>query len=785
MKRFVIGLVVFVAVAALGAYGLFHWLLQPETLRGYVKQGIEGVWTGKVDVGSASVTLVPPAVSIDGVALKTADGATKLLSLEAFQLVPSLGALLERKVQIQAVNLVGPRVNLAKDGTGELLVAKGFHQSKDSDEDKEKRQGEEGSGGAFLSGIRIDRVNVRDFRLLVPEGADGTPLDVGPVDGSFAVTVAPALALDGSLTVAPLVVAPLRLAAMTAAVAMKDGAVTVQVDLPTIDVATPGLDPIRLGPVKATVKAGGAAPVTVAPLTIAVPPKGTVTITVKAVDGAVTADVTASTIELAELLAKPLAALRPTKAAAPALTVKSLTGTVRRSAAGAVELAGWKGTFGNGAQLAMGGSPQKLTVKLSDYKLYDLLEGVVAEYELGPPIKTVTLPQLQSVVTPTKLSVPVAVVTAGTVTKATAVAALDLAAAGTPFTADSAVDVVVAGPDLFELLKQAPAASLTGNLGGKLSINGTPAAPLVDGKLTSPSLTYRYSTAPPVPLEDVTATVGLKDMVVNVSSLTAKLFGGHVEGSGKADLNATPLTFEWKLDSVEIHLDRVVATVPMLQNHLTGTLKATTKGRGVGTAIAGLSADGTIEAQGVTLRDAAKLLVPSLSGEKALVDVVASSLTSMLSTTSTKDLQVQSLTSALRMADGAVQLNDVVTKGPVGMSAEGLQFKVDDGSLGGKVSFAVPVQGNPPVTIPVTLGGTLLAPFLKVDASVLKKQLTDEALKALTGKLTGKALDTTAVKTEVKDKVADVKQGAQDKLQDTLDKKLGDGAGNLLRGLFK
>ncbi len=761
----------------------------------YVKDGLASVWQGKVDVGSASITL-PPAVRIGNVSLKTKDGKETLISLGAFELVPSLGALLERKIVISSVNIKEPKAFLAKDKKGELLITQMLKKEKKEETPPAPKEEKAEKGESVVQGITIQSINIKDAIAVIPDGPSG-PLQIGPTSGSFSVNVAPSLALKGGLTLSPLEIAPLAVGGASAQIDYKEGKLVANLEVPSFVINNEAIGELTLGPLKAKAVVNPNGVISVSPVTLNVPPKGTITVAVAVKDNRTSIDLNGAAIEIGKILEKPLAALKPTAKAAPALTLTKIGGTLSSAAGGPFKLAGWQGTMGNGAKLTAsgkvgGGEAHYLALELSDYGLYGLLEGIVAEYEFGKPIETLAVKKLSALAKPGKLSVPAVVVTMGEGTSVKGKASLDLSKENTPFTKDSEVQVAVAGPTLFEFLKLAPDSKLTGTLAGPLQLAGGPASPQITGSLTSPKLAYQYTTTPSVPLEKVKVDLAFKDMLVNVSSLTAKLFGGDVIGKGSANLNVTPLTFEWELSSVEIHLDKVVEPIPMLKDHIGGVLKAQTKGKGVGTALSGLSAAGNIEAEGMSLKNAAGLLIPSLAGKEAVVKAVKTSLKTMLDTPATKDLTLKKVTSAVSMSDGSIKMDDIDAKGDVGLKTKGLQFKLEDGSIGGECTFSVPVKGKTPVAIPLTIGGTLLEPKLKIEASNLKKQLTDEILKVLSGKLTGKAVDSAAIaaakdKTQkkVKEKAAEKVNKVEDKIIDKIDKKLGDKVGGALRGLFR
>ena len=755
-----------------------------------------------MEVGSASITL-PPAVSIGNVALKTADGQKTIVSLGAFELVPSLSELFSRKIVISSVNIKAPQVVLAKDGKGELLVTKLLKRDEAEKDPPANEAKKDNSGQSVVQGITIQAINIKDALALVPDGPTGE-LQIGPTSGSFSVTVAPTLALKGGLTMDPLAIKPISISGAELKVEYVKDKLVAHLEIPQITVDNEATGSLTFGPLQAKALVAADGTVSVTPVTLQIPPKGSLSLALAIKDQKTTIDVKASSIEVAELLEKPLQALKPGPKAASALTVNKLSGSLKSENGGPFELAKWQGEMGNGAKLTAngkvgGGVPHYLTFKISNYGLFSLLENIVAEYEFGKPIETLAIKEVSAVVKPGAFAIPTLVVAMGNATSISGKAALDLQKEGTPFTESSTLSVKVDGTDLFEFLKLAPDSKLEGSLGGPLKLTGLPTAPVISGALTSPKLAYQYATTPPVPLKEVKVDVGFKDMVVDVPSLTAKLFGGNVIGKGSANLNETPLTFQWELSSVEIHLDKVVEPIPILKDHVGGVLKAQTKGKGVGTAIAGLSADGSIEAEGMSLKNAAGLLIPALTGQKAILNTVKASLKTMLDTPATRDLTLKKVTSAVTMKDGAINFGDIDAKGNVGMQTKGLNFKVSDGSIGGQATFSIPVKGKAPVAIPLSIGGTLMAPKLQVDASNLKKQLTDEILKVLSGKLTGKAVDSAAIsaakdkaKTQAKEKIAKqedkLKQKLDDKLQEktkVLDKKIGDKVGNALRGLFR
>ena len=806
MSKVKYGLLIGFVLLVLGGYLLFHWLLQPETVRQYVKDGLAKAWQGKVEVGSASITL-PPAIAIGNVALKTADGKKTIVSLGAFELVPSLNALFERKIVISSVNIKEPKVLLEKDAKGELVLTKLLKQEKAKEPSTKEPPKKEEPGKSVVQGITIEAINIKNAIAIVPDGPSG-PLQIGPTSGSFSITLSPALALDGGLTVDPIELAPLSIGSARAKVNYKGDKLVAELEVPTISIKNEATGTLILGPLKARAQVNGDGSVAVTPITLKIPPKGSVTVALTMKNERTSVDISAAAIEIGKILEKPLVALKPSPKAEAALTLTKIGGTLHSDKGGPFNLSGWQGVLGNGAKLTAsgkvgGGSPHYLALDLTNYELYGLLEGILKEYELGKPIETLALKEASAVAKPGVLALPSLVVAMGSGTSIKGKAALNLEAKGTPFTDESSLEVKVSGTDLFELLKLAPDSKLGGTLGGPLKLSGVPTAPIIDGTLTSPQLTYQYSTTPAVPLETVKVDVGFKEMVVDVPSLTAKLFGGNVIGKGSANLNETPLTFQWELSSVEIHLDKVVEPIPILKDHIGGVLKAQTKGQGVGTAIAGLSAEGSIEADGMSLKNAAGLLVPALTGQKAIVNAVKASLQTMLDTPATKDLTLNKVASAITMKDGAVKVGDINAQGNVGLKTEGIQFKVADGSIGGECTFSVPVKGKSPVAIPLSIGGTLMAPKLKIDASNLKKQFTDEILKVLSGKLTGKSIDTAAIsaakdnaKAQAKETVAKEAAKVEDKLKDKLDskindtakdvdKKLGDKVGKALRGLFR
>jgi len=802
-KLAIILAVVLIAVLIIG-YGVLSYLLSPAKVRELLTAELQKNWQGTVHVGAANVGILPPSIAVNDVRLTSKDGKKELLSLGALRLSPDLSALWNRQLVIKSIVLQEPIIDLSTDPKGQLLLAVLAGAAKDKEKeaappvDTKPREGVNSS----LSSIRVDEIGIEGLAIKVAKGPGGKPMLVGPVSGTLAVAFTDALKVSGKLEQAsPLEIAlegldgPVSISKTRVEVDFKGSEGSISISIPSISVPLPGGEPLSFGPLTGIVRLAESGTITADNFKLGLPSSEALvmngTLQPKATGPSINLKLACSKIAVAPLLGGRLAALKPAKNTAAALLVKNLKATIASTQSGDLKLAGLSLQLGPKSKLHCSGlltGPKGLSLQLVIEKLalYPILEGILAEYEFGPPIETLTVDRLETKITDKKIALTQLKIRLGKQTTVNAIAALPRGSTPileTPFTSDSSIRVSIDGSDLFELLKLSPPHGLEGTVSGTLPLAGTPGSPLTKGNLASKKLIYKGEATPPVAIDGVSVDTGYENLQIDIKKLAGTFFGGKLLGHGHLDLDKTPLVYDFKLDSVEVKLDRLAAMVPMLEGKLQGSFKAETSGSGSGTSLANLTAEGVLAAEGVGLRDAADILLPAISAPPAAIPFIKSKLQSLLARPGNETLDFNTVTSSVRVKDGALQFNDVKSDGPVGLDAKQISYSLESGELGGSITLDVPVDPSKKVSLPIAISGTALAPQLSIDGSVIKRQLTGDLLGKLAKKIPLPKTGILGALVGGSDKASPTttQESKPQVPKDELKKK----AGNLLKSLFR
>lgn len=119
-RLIVIGVILVIAVAGVL---LVRRALNPEAIRGLAESQLGSLLGQKVQIGSMTVSILPPVVTGEAIKVGNAQAdASQMLGLRGLRVVPSLSSLLSSTIVIDRMDLEGLNVTIERDGEGRWLL---------------------------------------------------------------------------------------------------------------------------------------------------------------------------------------------------------------------------------------------------------------------------------------------------------------------------------------------------------------------------------------------------------------------------------------------------------------------------------------------------------------------------------------------------------------------------------------------------------------------------------------------------------------------------------------
>jgi len=749
-----------------GAYFLLHYFLQPEKIRLMVIENIENIWDGEVEVGKASVNLIPASISLSN--FKLSSNKTELISLSSLVIIPDLSEIFSGKINISSINLVDPKVSLNKNSNDELLISKCLESKNEESELKKKSEPntkDTTESDSFISEININRISITNLLIGLPSDNKTETTDIGPFDSQLKLTLAPKLKVSGNISCNAKNYSSgdnkVNAGKISVKLDVNNDIYVINVHIDESTLTQPATGQIKAGPIDGTITVNPNGTIYADKFIIALAPAGKIEINANVISSPqakTMATVNCTNISLSHILKQPLSSLNLSENGKKLLTISTLTGSITKTKDEPVLIKDFSGKMGGKTTISMNGQitsaeNYNMSANVNSVSIYSLLEGIIEEYKFGSPIEKLSLNKVKITASAKGIKVPQIKLTMGNNTYISGTMGL-IPDKDEIFTFDktSKLNVKVDGDALFSLLNLKPDSKLTGTLAGTIKLSDSIINPSASGILKSPLLKYIYTGAPSVPLTNVVAKVSLRDLKGKVDKLTGNIFGGSIDGSAECNLKITPFSYTWKLDTMKLEMSHMVKEIPMLKDHITGRLSIALKGSGTGvkseteSLLSKMSLDGDIKSIETKILNTKGLITPAL-GNGAAANLVKGKVDEMLTTPELKNFDLATLTSTVHIKDGDLIFNNVNSTGLVGMKSDGVSINGNDTKLKGTVTFTIPHSGKK-LDIPIKLDGDLLSPKLSISAAALKNKLAKEELNKVKSKVEDKVNELLGGKTE-------------------------------------
>lgn len=195
--KVLVGIVIVVVALILIVGGALKLYFSEEKIIALVKPEIEKATKRKIQIQGAEFSLLKGFV-IKGLSIKEVDGKRDFASLKEFSISYELWPLLEKKIKINSVSIIDPKINIIryKDGTFnyETLIPKGVPGEKAPS--KEKTPVPTGEKVAIPLAITLNNVSISNAHVMFTDEMGELPDSEAQIDLNTNLNISPGGAIN-------------------------------------------------------------------------------------------------------------------------------------------------------------------------------------------------------------------------------------------------------------------------------------------------------------------------------------------------------------------------------------------------------------------------------------------------------------------------------------------------------------------------------------------------------------------------------------------------------------